>query len=189
MTRLVKNNRILLRNHSVTHIFVTIQLHIKYFIMKNSIIINETTLQMERIMDAPLALVWQVWSDANLIAKWWAPEGMELKTENFDFKVGGKWTYSMPMPDGSQFVSKGSYLDIVPQQKIVTSADFKPMTEDVELHIKLSSEGSGTRFIFEVVHKTAEYCQQQLEKGFDKGWGAAFDRMENLISQMQISKS
>jgi uncharacterized protein YndB with AHSA1/START domain len=36
-----------------------------------------------------------------------------------DFKVGGKWKYSMPMPDGNLFISEGTYLEIEQYKKIV----------------------------------------------------------------------
>jgi uncharacterized protein YndB with AHSA1/START domain len=95
--------------------------------------------------------------------------------------VGGKWKYAMAMPDGNDFISEGTYLEIVPQQKIVTSADFKPMTEGVELHIILEAVGTATKFIFKVIHPTAEYKIQQEKMGIYNGWGSTFDRLETFL--------
>jgi uncharacterized protein YndB with AHSA1/START domain len=98
-----------------------------------------------------------------------------------DFKVGGKWKYSMPMPDGNEFISEGTYLEIEPYKRIVTSADFKPMTEGVELHVSFEADGDKTNFTFSVIHATEEYCKAQEKMGFCNGWGSAFNRMEAII--------
>jgi uncharacterized protein YndB with AHSA1/START domain len=88
----------------------------------------------------------------------------------------------MEMHDGSEFISDGVYIEIVENQKIVTSANFKPMTEGVELFILFEARGNKTKFTFSAVHPTKEYCKQQKQMGFYNGWGSTFDRMEEFIS-------
>ena len=85
------------------------------------------------------------------------------------------------MPNGSKFTSNGEYLEIVEFEKIVTSADFKPMTEGVELHILFEAVGEQTKFTFSVVHPSEEYCRQQEEMGFYNGWGSAFERLDTFL--------
>ena len=50
--------------------------------------------------------------------------------------------------------------------KIVTTANFIPMTIGVELHISLEEQGDKTHFTFSVVHETEAYCQAQEKIGF-----------------------
>ena len=107
---------------------------------------------------------------------------MKLKVIEHSFKVGGKWKYTMPMPDGKEFVSEGEYLEIVKHKRIVTTANFKPMTEGVVLHALFEESGDTTNFTFSVVHPTEEYCKQQEKMGFYNGWGSAFDRLETMVS-------
>ena len=85
------------------------------------------------------------------------------------------------MPDGNLFISEGTYIEIEPLKKIVTTADFKPMTEGVELHVSFETDGDKTNFTFSVVHETEEYCKAQEKMGFYNGWGSAFIRMENVL--------
>lgn len=139
------------------------------------------TLTIEKTFNAPVQLVWEAWTQTEHIVKWWAPNGMAIKVLEHEFKVGGKWKYSMPMPNGSEFISEGTYKEIVELKKIVTSADFKPMTEDVELQVLFEADGEKTKFTFSVIHTTPEYCKQQEEMGFYNGWGAAFERLEQVL--------
>ncbi|MFI1743208.1 SRPBCC domain-containing protein [Thalassobellus sediminis] len=143
--------------------------------------LNNRTLTLEKIFDAPIDIVWKAWTASEHILKWWAPQGMSLKVIEHDFKVGGTWKYTMPMPDGNDFISEGTYKEIVEMEKIITSADFKPMTENVELQAFFEAQGDKTKFTFSVVHETEEYCKQQEQMGFYNGWGSAFDRLGKLL--------
>ena len=143
--------------------------------------LENRTLAIEKTFNAPIQLVWDAWTQTEHILKWWAPAGMDIKVIEHDFKVGGKWKYAMPMPDGSEFISEGTYIEIVALEKIVTSADFKPMTENVELQAYFVADGEKTKFTFSVVHATQEYCKQQEEMGFYNGWGSALDRLETMV--------
>ena len=143
--------------------------------------LNDRTLTIKKTFDVPIAVVWQAWTKPEHLAKWWVPHGMEIKIMAHDFREGGKWKYEMLMPDGNMFVSEGTYIEIVEFEKIITSADFRPMTQNVELQCLFKAEGDKTIFIFNVVHETAEYCKQQEEMGFYNGWGSAFERLEKLV--------
>lgn len=142
------------------------------------------TLTLKRTFDAPVKLVWEAWTQPEHLINWWAPKGMKSDIVEHDFRVGGKWKYVIPMPDGSEFISDGEYLEIVEFKKIITTANFKPMTEGVELQVLFEENGDRTNFTFNVVHQTEEYCKQQEKMGFYNGWGTAFDRLEAFVSTL-----
>ena len=143
---------------------------------------NNRTLTLERTFNAPIKLVWEAWTKPEHVANWWGPKGMELKVIEHNFNVGGKWKYAMTMPDGNDFISDGVYLEIVELEKIISSANFKPMTEGVEIQAYFQANGEKTNFTFKVVHPTEEYCKQQEKMGFYNGWGSAFNRLETFVS-------
>jgi len=143
--------------------------------------ISKRILTINKILHAPVMTVWEAWTSPEHLIRWWAPKGMEVKVLKHDFTVGGGWKYVMPMPNGTEFVSEGVYSEIVEYKKIVTSADFKPMTEAVVLQILFEGDGDKTHFTFSVIHPTEEYCRQQEKMGFYNGWGAAFGRLEELV--------
>ena len=154
--------------------------------MMNDSNLEKRTVTIERVYDAPISLVWEAWTSPEHIAKWWGPQGMETKIVEHNFKVGGSWKYTMMMPDGNPFVTEGEYLEIVPQEKIVTTGNFRPMTEGVELHILLEDMNGKTKFTFKVVHNTEEYKLQQEKMGIYNGWGSTFDRLEDLLKTSKV---
>lgn len=139
------------------------------------------TLTLERTFDAPLALVWEAWTQPEHIAQWWGPKGMETKILEHEFKVGGSWKYAMTMPDGNQFIADGVYKEIVPMERVISTANFKPMTEGVEIQTILKADGDKTHMTFNCVHETEEYCKQQEQMGFYNGWGSVFDRLREFL--------
>jgi len=142
------------------------------------------TLSLKRTFNAPIKLVWEAWTQPKHIANWWGPRGMKVNVVEHDFSVGGKWKYTMEMPDGNEFITEGVYSVIVELEKIFSSADFKPMTEGVEIQALFEENGDQTNFTFNVVHETEEYCKQQEEMGFYNGWASVFDGLENYVSAL-----
>lgn len=89
---------------------------------------SSRTVTIKRAFNAPIHLVWEAWTQPEHIAQWWSPKGMATRVIEHDFKVGGKWKYAMPMPDGKEFIANGEYTVIVEFEKITSLANFKPMT-------------------------------------------------------------
>jgi len=94
---------------------------------------SNRTITIKKTFNAPIALVWEAWSDPQHIAKWWNPRGEGTTIVEHSFKVGGKWKYSMLMPNGQEFIAEGEYTEITELEKIASTANFKPMTEGVEI--------------------------------------------------------
>ena len=72
-----------------------------------------------RDFDAPLAQVWNAWTDPEILDQWWAPEPWKARTKTMNFKPGGYWLYAMVGPDGSEHWSKADYISIVVQDNFI----------------------------------------------------------------------
>ena len=149
--------------------------------MSNTEDVQKRTLTINRTFDAPIKLVWEAWTQPEHIAKWWGPSGMDVQIVEHNFSVGGAWKYIMPMPNGGEFISEGVFKEITEPEKIHTTAEFRPMTEGVELQALFEAAGEKTNFTFHVIHPTEAYCKQQEEMGFYKGWGSAFERLSVFL--------
>ena len=142
---------------------------------------SATTITIHRLLDAPINLVWEAWTQPEHIVKWWGPPGIDTSIVHHEFKVGGQWKYVMKMPNGQDFIAEGSYTEITPPSKLITTANFRPMTEGVIMEVILKENGEKTEFTFNVIHPTEEYKLQQEKMGVYNGWGSVFDRLEALL--------
>ncbi|WP_420629625.1 SRPBCC family protein [Candidatus Leptofilum sp.] len=77
---------------------------------------------VERIFEAPIDLVWQMWASAEHFKQWYGPHGFSIPVAKMDVQVGGKRLVCMEMqtPDGSrQMWTTGEYLEVVPTTRLV----------------------------------------------------------------------
>ena len=146
---------------------------------------SKRTVTINRVFNAPIELVWKAWTEPKHIIKWWSPKGMETKIIEHNFSVGGKWKYSMPMPNGQEFIAEGEYTEIIEFKRIISLANFKPMTEGVEIQSLFKKEGNKTNFTFNVVHPTEEYKIQQEKMGILNGWGSVFERLDSFLINLK----
>lgn len=147
--------------------------------------LSKRTLTIKKTFNAPVEIVWEAWTQPKHVAQWWAPKGMKVTVVEHHFKVGGTWKYTMPMPDGSEFISEGVYSLIEEFKKIFSSANFRPMTEGVETQTFFEKDGDQTHFTFNCIHPTEAYCKQQEQMGFYNGWGSSFNRLETIITSLK----
>ena len=57
---------------------------------------------IERTFDAPVDLVWRMWTDGDEFARWYGPSGATIPVADIDARIGGQRRVCMEMttPDG-----------------------------------------------------------------------------------------
>lgn len=76
-------------------------------------------LHLTRVFHAPLAMVWNAWTDPEQTKHWWGPRGFTLTSHSHDLRVGGHWHYTMHGPDGTDYENTTVYHVVEPQQKLI----------------------------------------------------------------------
>ncbi|MBJ3785088.1 SRPBCC domain-containing protein [Devosia sediminis] len=71
---------------------------------------------MSRTFDAPLALVWKVWTEMEHVGQWWG-FGNNTVIE-YDVRPRGKWRIDSLSPDGTKWTMFGTYLAVEPKSLI-----------------------------------------------------------------------
>lgn len=87
---------------------------------------SDNSVMIERTYDAPIELVWQMWTEAEHFAAWYGPVGASIPVANMDAQVGGKRHLCMEMetPNGTmQMWFVGEYVEIdAPTRLVYTEA-------------------------------------------------------------------
>lgn len=79
---------------------------------------------ISRELEAPLALVWKVFTEPEHMKNWWGPKGVKVGFSKMDFRHGGTFHYCMRTPDGKDIWGRMVYREIVPMEKIVLINSF-----------------------------------------------------------------
>ncbi len=78
-------------------------------------------IEVTRTFNAPVEMVWKLWTDPELIKRWWGPKHFTSPLATIDFQEGGKSIVSMQAPaemGGQVFYSAWVYTTIIPLQTI-----------------------------------------------------------------------
>ncbi|MDQ6683528.1 MAG: SRPBCC family protein [Pseudomonadota bacterium] len=147
-------------------------------------------LVLERVVDVPLELVWKAWTTPQMLMKWFTPAPWTTPEVEVDLRPGGIFRNVMQSPDGQRMTNGGSFLEVVPNERLVwTSAllpGFRPAPPrtgfpHITAAILLARVGSGTKYTAVVMHPSEEGRQQHEAMGFHNGWGTALDQLVALV--------
>ena len=64
-------------------------------------------LTITRVLNAPVELVWKVWTDPDHIKNWWGPNGFTNTIFEMDMRPGGNWEFIMHGPEEVDLVHSG----------------------------------------------------------------------------------
>jgi uncharacterized protein YndB with AHSA1/START domain len=77
---------------------------------------------IERTLDAPADLIWQMWTDPEHFKAWYGPDGANIVVASMDVRVGGTRLVCMEMqtPNGAMRMwFTGEYREVVENKRLV----------------------------------------------------------------------
>ncbi|WP_243065087.1 SRPBCC domain-containing protein [Humibacter sp. RRB41] len=124
------------------------------------------TERIERIVTAPPTRVWELWTTADGISKWWAPEGFRTDVTRLELQPGGELDYTMTAVGQQQVAfmeqngmplateSRKYFTEIAEPTRLAYRSviDFVPDHEPYEqlTEITLEPVADGTRIVMDV---------------------------------------
>lgn len=80
---------------------------------------TDRELSVSRLFNAPIELVWEVWTNPEHIKNWWGPNGFTNTISTMQVVAGGEWNLTMHGPDGKDYKNESVFIEIIKHQKIV----------------------------------------------------------------------
>ena len=146
-------------------------------------------LVLTRLINAPRAKVYRAWTDPELLKQWFAPKPYTTPIVEIDVRPGGSAYFVMRGPDGKDLPNRGVYLEVVPNEKLVSTDAYVKAWEPSEkpfmtLILTFEDEGGKTRYTARVRHWTVADREAHEKMGFHEGWGLCTDQLEALIAKI-----
>ncbi len=79
----------------------------------------DRTMVLERVINAPVSVVWGAWMNPETLPQWWGPDGFSCNTSRIDLRAGGDWVFDMIAPDGTVYPNHHRYTVVEPRRQIV----------------------------------------------------------------------
>jgi uncharacterized protein YndB with AHSA1/START domain len=155
---------------------------------------------ISRVFDAPRALVFKAWTEADQLAQWFCPKGCVVRVAKMDPRPGGMLLTQMRMPDGHEMWGKWAIREVTPPQRLVFVNSFSDKNGGITRHplsptwplemlttVIFVQEGEKTRInlTWVPINPTPEE-RKTFDAGFDsmnKGWGGTFEQLVACLAQ------
>ena len=152
---------------------------------------------LTRFFDAPRDLVFRVWTDPKYVALWWGMEGGTNPVCELDVRQGGRWRIHMRTPDGTVYPNGGVYLEVVENERIVSTDISDPDSPawrgsppgDRVNVATFADEGSGTRVTLRVEFKSVKDRDFFLRAGVKDGIARSLDRLARVLGDLRASRT
>lgn len=149
---------------------------------------NDRELVLTRLIDAPRAKVFQAWTDPELLKQWFAPLPWTTPHAELDVRPGGSSLVVMRGPDGNEFPSRGVYLEVVENERLVFTDAYVAAWEPSEKPfftgvLTFEDEGGKTRYTARALHWTVADREAHEKMGFHEGWGRCADQLTDLVTK------
>ncbi|HEY2296465.1 MAG TPA: SRPBCC domain-containing protein [Jatrophihabitans sp.] len=155
---------------------------------------SQDAVTIERTIDAPVELIWQVWTDPEHFAAWYGPNGATIPLAKMDVRVGGTRLICMDVstPNGPmQMWFAGEYREIIENKRLVYTESMSNQNGDIidpadvgmppghpittEVRVELEPVGRRTRLLLTHVGIPADSPGAI-------GWAMALDKMAAHVS-------
>lgn len=146
-------------------------------------VIKDQALELTRILNAPVELVWEAITDPDHISKWWGPDGFTITIGKMEVRPGGEWNLIMHGPDGTDYENRIIYKEVVKHKRLVLEYQTSPRHVTT---VELKAQGKQTMVRW---HMTFESEEQiiQLIRDFkvDKGLEQNVERWSRYLVSLQ----
>jgi uncharacterized protein YndB with AHSA1/START domain len=139
------------------------------------------TLEMQRVLPAPPARVFDAFTDPSQLAKWWGPAGFTAPIIEFDPRPGEHYRMQMQPPEGEAFYLTGELREVDPPTRLVYTFSWEdPNPDDVETLVDLSFRDLGEST--EVVLNQRSFKTEARLGLHRAGWTDSFDKLGEMLS-------
>ncbi|MBK6989543.1 MAG: SRPBCC domain-containing protein [Bacteroidetes bacterium] len=160
--------------------------------MKNDLLFDFTvdkaakTVYITREFDAELSLVWDAFTQKEILDQWSAPAPYKAKTKYMNFVVGGKRFYAMVSPDGQENWVIQEYTSITPKMNFkmlnaFADKDENPQLPGSEWEYNFSEQNGITKVNITIFNESFDRMERLLE-GFQQGFSMTLENLESLLT-------
>jgi uncharacterized protein YndB with AHSA1/START domain len=149
--------------------------------------VEELSLTVERVYDAPRELVWEAWTKPEHVSRWWGYGGVPLYVCEVDLRKGGTYRYVQQGEDGTEYPFIGIYREVVRPERLVYTQifDVAPYNEheSVTYDTFEEVEGDKTKLTSRTEFASAETLQGAIDSGMEKGALDSMDRFAEYLAK------
>jgi uncharacterized protein YndB with AHSA1/START domain len=133
-----------------------------------------------RTFDAPRRLVFEAWTKAEHVARWFTPRPLTTSQCEVDFRPGGVFRVVMRMPGGLEHPFEGRFGEIVAPERLRFSGKIHGEI-DVDTAVTFADLGEQTTITVRQTYSRAS----DATRGAPDGWRASLDQLGEVVAELR----
>jgi len=148
---------------------------------------SDTEIRIERTFDAPRQLVWEAYTDPELLPEWLGPRELTMTVDEFELRPGGSYRFTHRDSEGNEFVFFGELREVEEPNLIVRTFAWEGMPGkfSVERAEFEELDGDRTRIVVTSSFDSKEDRDGMLESGMEHGVVESYTRLDELFERQQ----
>ena len=150
---------------------------------------SDHEIRMTRLFDAPRHLVFEAMTKPEHVRRWWGclGDGYSVPVCEIDLRPGGRWRFVNRHPKG-EAAFHGEYREITPPSRLVFTEIFEDFPDTVSVvTTEFADENGKTRMTATVQYPSKDVRDMVIASGMSTGAGISYDRLEDLVAELQRS--
>ena len=146
--------------------------------------IDNRTLRLVRIFDAPRERVFAAWTDPDQFVQWMCPPGFGLDECILDVRKGGAWRVHGYKPGGECFAKSGVYVEVSRPELLAftwghhAEDDYgSPRGHETTVRVEFRAIGNKT----EITLIQGPFVDAPDSNGHTTGWQGCFDKLSAFL--------
>jgi uncharacterized protein YndB with AHSA1/START domain len=147
---------------------------------------SDTEIRIEREFDAPRELVWEAYTDPEMVAEWLGPRDSSRPEITMDLRTGGSYRW-----DFGEYKFFGDFREVVPQERIVTTFDWETSERQPSVdHAEFEDLGDGrTRIVIMSTFASKEDRDAMIADGMERGVRDGYSKMDELLERLKTERA
>ena len=149
---------------------------------------SERELVVTRTIDGPARIVFDAWTDPELVNRWWVPKSipMTLLSVEMDVRVGGTYRFVFQIDPTTTMAFFGRYLEVDPPSRLVWTNE-EGDDDAVVTTVTFDEEGGRTRVVVHDLYPSKAALDEAIESGSTGGWPEQFDQLDELLGELELT--
>jgi uncharacterized protein YndB with AHSA1/START domain len=147
------------------------------------------TMTITAEFEAPIARVWEIWSNPRLLERWWGPPTYPATVVDHDLAPGGSVSYFMTGPEGEKHGGWWRMIAVDAPRSLEFEDGFaddngapNPEMPTTMIRVGLQDRaGGGTRMSIETTFPSVEAMEQMVAMGMEEGMQQAMSQIDGLL--------
>jgi uncharacterized protein YndB with AHSA1/START domain len=142
---------------------------------------SDREIVITREFDAPRAVVFDAWTKAEHIGRWWDPSRAPLAVCEIDLRPNGTFRFVTSGPDGMKHPFAGTYREIEPPGRLVFTARTSPSGAESVGTLVFSDHEGGTMLTMTIACASRADRDALLQMRVDVGTTRTLDNLDAYL--------